>query len=105
MATKSTETKSTKSTGKKKLGKGGSKLSQTQPVTKPTGVVAEHKSSALPKSFRLSGDDIANLKQITAAVNGVSRSTISETKVIKALLHLGTKMPPEKVLKALKEIL
>ncbi len=105
MATKSTPTKSTtKSTGKKKLVKGSSKLNQPQPVTKPTGVVPENKGSALPKSFRLTGDDIANLKQITEAVNGVSRSKISETKVIKALLQLGTKLPPEKVLKALKEI-
>ncbi|OED44680.1 hypothetical protein ACH42_07000 [Endozoicomonas sp. (ex Bugula neritina AB1)] len=90
---------------KKKLGNAGSKLSQPQSATKPEGVVSVQKSSATPKSFRLSGDDIANLKQITQAVNGVSRSKVSETKVIKALLQLGSNLAPEKVLKALREIL
>ena len=89
----------------KKLGSADSKLSQVQPATKPEGVVTVQKTSATPKSFRLSGDDIANLKQITQAVNGVSRSKVSETKVIKALLQLGSQLPPEKVLKALREIL
>lgn len=89
----------------KKLGSAGSKLSQVQPATKPEGVVSKHKPSATPKSFRLSGDDVANLKQITEAVNGISRSKVSETKIVKALLQLGSQLPPEKVLKALKEIL
>ncbi|KEQ11263.1 hypothetical protein GZ77_26290 [Endozoicomonas montiporae] len=82
-----------------------SKLGDQKPVTKPEGVVPAQKTSATPKSFRLSGDDIANLKQITQAVNGVSRSKVSETKVVKALLQLGSQLPPEKVLKALREIL
>ncbi len=96
-----------KSAGKKgtKLGSGGSKLSQVQPATRPEGVVSKHQPSATPKSFRLSGDDLANLKQVTEAVNGISRSKVSETKIVKALLQLGSKIPPEKVLKALKEIL
>ena len=87
----------------KKLNKAGSKLSQLQPVARPTGVVPEKKTTQ-PKSFRLNGDDIANLKQITEAVNGLSRTKVSETKVMKALLQLGAKMPPERVLKALREI-
>lgn len=89
----------------RKLGNAGSKLSQPQPATKPEGVVQVQKTSATPKSFRLSGDDIANLKQITQMVNGVSRSKVSETKVVKALLQLGSQLPPEKLLKALREIL
>lgn len=90
---------------KKKLGSAGSKLSQVQPATKPEGVVSKNKPSAVPKSFRLGGDDLANLKQITEAVNGISRSKVSETKVIKALLQIGAQLSPEKVLKALREIL
>lgn len=88
-----------------KLGKATSKLGNQQPATKPEGVVPVQKTSATPKSFRLNGDDIANLKQITQEVNGVSRSKVSETKVIKALLQLGVNLPADKVLKALKEIL
>ncbi|WP_257282318.1 hypothetical protein [Endozoicomonas sp. ISHI1] len=88
-----------------KLKKGSSKLGSQQPATKPEGVVTTQKTSATPKSFRLGGDDIANLKQITEAVNGVSRSKVSETKVVKALLQLGAQLPPERVLKALREIL
>ncbi|KEQ15029.1 hypothetical protein [Endozoicomonas numazuensis] len=90
-----------------KLKKGSSKLGSQQPATKPAGVVTTHtqKTTATPKSFRLSGDDIANLKQITQAVNGISHSKVSETKVVKALLQLGSELPPEKVLKALREIL
>ena len=87
-----------------KLSNATSKLGNQKPATRPEGVVPVHKS-ALPKSFRLGGDDIANLKQITEAVNGISRSKVSETKVIKALIELGVNMPPEKVLKALREIL
>lgn len=90
---------------KKKLGNASSKLSQSQPVTRPVGVVEERKGSSLPKSFRLNGDDLANLKQITASANSMSRSKISETKVVKALLQLGAGLPPEKIIKALKEIL
>ena len=90
---------------KKKLGNASSKLTQVHPVTKPTGVVPEKKSSSHPKSFRLNGDDIANLKQITAQVNAVSRSKVSETKVVQALLQLGTGIAPERIVKALKEIL
>lgn len=89
----------------KRLSGAGSKLSQMQPATKPEGVVSKHKPSATPKSFRLSGDDIANLKQITEAVNGISRSKVSETRIVKALLQLGSQLAPEKVLKALREIL
>ena len=96
---------SKKTAAKKKLGSAASKLSQAAPIAKPEGVVTQKKTSATPKSFRLSGDDIASLKQITEAVNGLSRSKVSETKVVKALLQLGSQLPPEKVLKALREIL
>ena len=88
-----------------RLGKAASKLGNQKPATKPDGVIQVQKTSVMPKSFRLSGDDIANLKQITQAINGLSRSKVSETKVVKALLQLGSQLPPEKVLRALREIL
>lgn len=63
------------------------------------------KTYTQPKSFRLTPDDNASLQQIVKAVNRESRRKISETKVIQALIQIGTKTPPSKLIKALGEIL
>lgn len=71
---------------------------------KPEGIVTTNQT-VKPTSVRLTPDDKANLKQIVQSVNGVSRSKVSGTKVMQALLHMGAQMPPEKVLKAIRELL
>ena len=76
-----------------------------QTTQKPVGVVSSKKTGSFPKSFRLNGDDNANLSKITKAVNEISRSKISETKIIQALLSMGAEFPPERVLKALRALL
>jgi hypothetical protein len=54
-----------------------------------------------PTSIRLSGDDRENLQKIVRAVNEVSRSQISTTKVVRALLQIGTTLEPRDILDAL----
>ena len=63
------------------------------------------KRQAVSKCFRFSHDDIQSLKLITKRVNEESRGTISETKVIKALIELGTKTESSKIIKALSQLL
>jgi hypothetical protein len=64
------------------------------------------KSKPILKNFRLSLSDIENLKKIVENVNKETpHRTISETKIIKALIFLASNMPPNKILKSIKEIL
>jgi len=59
-----------------------------------------------PTSFRLTPEDSDRLKSITAALNELSPyKKISETMVVKALLYNGHKMKPERLLKAIKEVI
>ncbi|TKB10877.1 hypothetical protein [Desulforhopalus sp. IMCC35007] len=58
---------------------------------------------ALLKAYRLYGDDIARLKEITASMNKESHRHISETAAIRALIALGASTTGEKLLKALRE--
>jgi len=80
-------------------------------LNSPEKVVAEDadalskKTYTQPKSFRLTPDDNLSLQQIVKAVNRESRRKISETKVIQALIQIGTKTQPSKLIKALGEIL
>jgi len=77
----------------------------------PKEVVADEadalskKTYTQPKSFRLTPDDNESLQQIVKAVNRESRRKISETKIIQALIQIGTKTQPSKLIKALGEIL
>jgi len=56
------------------------------------------------KNFRLTPTDIMRLQKITIAINGESERPISETAVIKGLIALGEKTPPEKLLKLIREV-
>ncbi|PJE77479.1 hypothetical protein CI610_03596 [invertebrate metagenome] len=82
----------------------GSKQAGKQQNHKPDGIVQASRSAS-PTSVRLTPDDKANLRQIVQSVNDVSRSKVSSTKVIQALLHMGTQMRAEKVLRAVRELL
>lgn len=60
----------------------------------------------LPKSFRLTKQDVATLKKITRAVNNESRTKISETKIIQALIYIaGEEMEPHEILDAVRELI
>ena len=67
--------------------------------------ITPKKTSFYPKSFRLTSDDAKNLNEITKEVNKLSRSKISETKVLQALIQIGTQTSASNILKALKEVL
>lgn len=63
------------------------------------------KSNFKPKAFRLSPDDLANLKTISREVSLISRKRISETKVVQALIYLGVSMDKQLIYKALGNLL
>jgi hypothetical protein len=81
---------------------------ESKPKPKPkqsTGIIRKAKKAAHPTSFRLTDDDKAALQRIVDKVNGEANSKISRDKVIQALIHAGDKMPPARILKALRDIL
>lgn len=55
-----------------------------------------------PTSFRLTNDDIQDLRQITKQVNELSRSKISDTKVVQALIQLAKNINPLDLYDAIK---
>ncbi len=57
------------------------------------------------KAYRLYEDDIARLKEITAAMNKESHRHISETAAIRALLVLGSSVTGERLINALRKTL
>ena len=68
--------------------------------------LVSRKSQLKPTSFRLTPEDSERLKSITAAVNELSPyKKISETMVIKALLYNGRKIKPERLFKAIREVI
>ncbi len=59
-----------------------------------------------PTSFRLTPEDKDRLKRITAQVNDFSpHRKISETLVIKAMLFMAARMKPERLFKAIREVM
>lgn len=68
------------------------------------GIVPKSKSACRVKSFRLSNDDLKILEKIRNEVNSESRTSISDNKIIQALIHIGSKLEPGRVLKAIKEM-
>lgn len=54
------------------------------------------------KNFRFDQTDIQNLKQITQAVNEIAERQVNESKVIRALLQIGTKLDPEQILETMR---
>lgn len=68
--------------------------------------LVSRKPKLKPTSFRLTPEDSQRLKSITAEVNKLSPyKKISETMVVKALLFNGHKMKPERLLKAIREVI
>jgi hypothetical protein len=57
------------------------------------------------KTYRLDDEDLEKLKKITDDVNAIAPRKISETRIIRGLLHLGSKAEPEKIIECLRELL
>ena len=72
-----------------------------------TGIMqsTSSKKQGIARTFRFASDDIMNLKEITTKVNAETRSTVSETKIIRALIQLGTKAETSRIIKSLAEII
>jgi len=85
--------------------KAESKPTKPSKPKQSTGIIRKAKKSAQPTSFRLTEDDKAKLQQIADRVNEESNGKISRDKVVQALIHMGEKMPPARILKALRDIL
>lgn len=63
------------------------------------------KSRSLPRSYRLKASDLEKLKKIVEGVNEISSSGISETNIIRALISIGIKIKPARLIKAYRDIL
>ena len=68
------------------------------------GIITTKKTKQYPKAFRFTQDDLENLKKITKEANLVSRRHMGETKVIQALLLLGTKIPAKTIVRAFRKV-
>ncbi len=93
---------------KKKI-TGASKLltekEPSAPPTAPLNLTTPKVKKPRLKNFRLNDVDQEQLRRIVDEVNRLSPyKKISEATIIKSLIFLGSKMPPEKILKATKEV-
>lgn len=91
---------------KKKEITGKTKLSKLQHKEKePLELVTSRKERTLPKSYRLKESDLQSLRKIVQNINKMSPSrVISETEVVRALIEIGTRLKPEKILNAYRDI-
>jgi len=69
-------------------------------------LISQPKATLQPTSFRLTPEDKERLKGITSTVNDLSpNKKISETMIVRALLFSGDKMKPERLIKAIREVM
>ena len=62
--------------------------------------------SMKPTSFRLTPEDKERLRGLAISVNDMSpNKKISETMIIRALLFNGQKMKPERLIRAIREVI
>lgn len=69
------------------------------------GLIKKKRNLEKIKTFRFSDDELKNLEKIRELVNQESKSYITDTKIIRALIQIGTKLDANKILRALAEIL
>ena len=71
-----------------------------------SGIVTKEKKDCFQvKSFRIANEEIELLQRMTKSLNDQTISKISDTKIIRALIHIGSKIEKEKLLKTLGDIL
>jgi hypothetical protein len=57
------------------------------------------------KTYRMDNADLEGLKKIQEKLNEATYKKISETKVIRALIVLGNRTKPDKLVECLRELL
>lgn len=55
------------------------------------------------KNYKLNEVDLERIRKLVETVNEASHRKISETRIIQGLLLIGSRMSPEKLLKAINE--
>ena len=82
-----------------------SKLKTVAEKPKDSNKILEKKSKGYARSYRFDSEIKDILKEVLDNVNSISPKKISETRLIKALIIMGKKSNPEKVLQAAREVL
>jgi len=84
---------------------GSSKLSKAQSPQEPLNLIQKKNKSKM-HSYRLQPIDEDSLKKMLKDINAIrTGKIITETGLIRGLISLGAKTKPEKILKALKDVL
>jgi hypothetical protein len=81
-----------------------SKLSKQNKSEKDEERVTKQGLKEYPRSYKLDPEVMNMLKSTLDRVNAISPKKISETRLVKALFILSTKIEDEKLLKALREV-
>ncbi len=90
----------------KKIIKGSSKLNKSAKLehSEPMNLIQRNVTTS-PKSFRFTTEDMDRLNAITKNIDKLTSLSFSNTKVLKALIYIGSITPPDKIYKAYKEIM
>lgn len=83
--------------------KATTRLSSTKP-RKEIGLQAK-RTAYKPISFRLTNDSLQNLREITKQVNELSNGKISDTKVLQALIQLGSGINKKELFEVIKSLM
>ena len=76
-----------------------------KPPAKTLNLINYTKDKTLPKSYRLRESDVNNLRLIYTEINKISPSQISETKILRALIAIGTTTKKERILNAIRKLM
>jgi len=68
----------------------------------PMGFSTPDKASVKPTSVRLTADDKAIFTRIVRDINGVSKTKMSESDTIRAIVRFSENIPIERIFKAYK---
>lgn len=75
-------------------------------IAEPLDLGTPKRKKSVLKNYRLTPLDIDNLSKIVKEVNEQSPyKVISETQIIKALILIGSKIKPDRIIKASQEVM
>lgn len=89
-----------KITGASKLRRQDESISQEEEIL---NLITPNKET-LPKSYRLKETDIRNLNAIYTEINKICPTKVSETKIIRALILMGTKIKKDRILNYIRDL-
>jgi hypothetical protein len=92
----------TKAMDEAKKPKARAKAEKVSPVKKEK---AEIIGRSKVKTYRMDNADLEGLKKIQEKLNAETYKKISETKIIRALIILGNKTKPDKLIECMRELL